>query len=144
MSIQAWSKAVKQTAREFSLTPLSILSGTIPEGLRGSLYRNGPGRLERNGARVGHWFDGDGAILAVHFTSDGAKAVYRYVKTEGYQLEEKANQYLFPNYGMKAPGFFWNNWVKDVKNAANTSVLSLPDKLLALWEGGYPHSLNPD
>jgi len=40
----------------------------IPEGLRGSLYRNGPARLERGGVRVGHWFDGDGAILAVHFT----------------------------------------------------------------------------
>ncbi|HEY9741210.1 MAG TPA: carotenoid oxygenase family protein, partial [Coleofasciculaceae cyanobacterium] len=55
---KAWAKAIAQPAQEFPPTPLPILSGKIPEGLRGSLYRNGPGRLERGGVRVGHWFDG--------------------------------------------------------------------------------------
>ena len=61
---KAWSKNIAQIAQEFELTPLSLLSGHIPEGIRGTLYRNGPGRLERGGQKVGHWFDGDGAILA--------------------------------------------------------------------------------
>ena len=138
---RAWSKAIAQPASEFPLTPLPILSGKIPEGLRGTLYRNGPGRLERGTERVGHWFDGDGAILAVHI-NEQATGVYRYVQTQGYQQEEAAEAFLFPNYGMTAPGPFWNNWLKDVKNAANTSVLALPDKLLALWEGGNPHALD--
>ena len=138
---RAWSKAIAQPASEFPLTPLPILSGQIPQGLRGTLYRNGPGRLERGGERVGHWFDGDGAILAVHI-DEQATGVYRYVQTQGYQQEATAEAFLFPNYGMTAPGPFWNNWLKDVKNAANTSVLALPDKLLALWEGGNPHALD--
>ena len=33
-------------------------------------------------------------------------------------------------------------WRKPVKNVANTSVLALPDKLLALWEGDNPHTLD--
>ena len=45
---------------------------------------------------AGHWFDGDGAILAVHFTDVGAAAVYRYVQTAGYQAEEKADKFLYP------------------------------------------------
>jgi carotenoid cleavage dioxygenase-like enzyme len=139
---QAWSKAIETNAQEFPLTPLPILSGKIPDRLRGSLYRNGPGRLERGGMRVGHWFDGDGAILAVHFTDAGVSAVYRYVQTEGYQKETAANKLLFPNYGMKAPGSFFSKLGKEVKNSANTSVLALSDKLLALWEGGNPYSLN--
>ncbi len=139
---RAWSKAIALPAREFSLTPLPILSGKIPDRLRGSLYRNGPASLERGGDRVGHWFDGDGAILGVHFTDTGASAVYRYVQTEGYQQETAADAFLFPNYGTNVPGPFWNNWGKDVKNAANTSVLALSDKLLALWEGGLPHALD--
>lgn len=94
------------------------------------------------GKRVGHWFDGDGAILAVHFTSDGASAVYRYVQTRGYQQETDANQFLYPNYGMTVPGAFWKSWGKAYKNSANTSVLALSDRLLALWEGGYPHALD--
>jgi carotenoid cleavage dioxygenase-like enzyme len=148
----AWANAIAQAAKEFPPTPLPILSGKIPEGLRGSLYRNGPARLERGGVRVGHWFDGDGAILAVHFTPPfpplvrggeaSATAVYRYVQTAGYQEEATADKFLYSNYGMTAPGLIWERWGKPVKNAANTSVLALPDKLLALWEGGNPHALD--
>lgn len=137
-----WSKAIAKPAKEFSLTPLPILAGKIPSELQGSLYRNGPGCLERGNKRVGHWFDGDGAILAVHFNEEKAEAIYRYVQTEGYQQEAAADKFIYPNYGMTAPGGFWNNWTKEVKNAANTSVLALPDKLLALWEGGLPHALD--
>ncbi|HEY9652282.1 MAG TPA: carotenoid oxygenase family protein, partial [Coleofasciculaceae cyanobacterium] len=53
-----WGKAIAQPAKEFPPTPLPILSGKIPQGLRGSLYRNGPGRLQRGSVPVGHWFDG--------------------------------------------------------------------------------------
>jgi carotenoid cleavage dioxygenase-like enzyme len=141
---RAWANAIAQPAKEFPPTPLPILSGKIPEGLRGSLYRNGPARLERGGVRVGHWFDGDGAILGVHFTDAGATGLYRYVQTSGYQDEGEKDQFLYPNYGMTAPGRIWQRWGKPVKNAANTSVLALPDKLLALWEGGNPHALDLD
>jgi carotenoid cleavage dioxygenase-like enzyme len=139
---KSWAKALARPAAEFPLTQLLVKSGKIPEGLRGTLYRNGPARLERGGMNAGHWFDGDGAILAVHFTDAGAAAVYRYVQTAGYQAEEKSDKFLYSNYGMTAPGPVWLRWTKSVKNAANTSVLALPDRLLALWEGGWPHSLD--
>lgn len=139
---KAWAGAISQPAIEFSAAQLPILAGRIPDGLRGTLYRNGPARLERNGIRVGHWFDGDGAILAVNFTDIETVGVYRYVQTTGYQEETAAGKLLYGNYGMTAPGIIWNQWIKPVKNAANTSVLALPDKLLALWEGGKPHALD--
>jgi carotenoid cleavage dioxygenase-like enzyme len=142
MPLRTFEKAIAQAASEFPLTPLPVLSGEIPEGLRGSLYRNGPARLERGGKRVGHWFDGDGAILGVHFTNARATGVYRYVQTSGYKEESAAGQFLYGNYGMTAPGPIWNQWFRPVKNAANTSVLALPSKLLALWEGGKPHALD--
>ena len=141
-----WAKAIMPPAAEFDPTPLPTLAGTLPAGLRGSLYRNGPGRLERGGQRMGHWFDGDGAILAVHFNQKGregtATGLYRYVKTTGYQDEEAAGKLLYGGYGMTASGSIWRRLTKAVKNAANTSVLALPDKLLALWEGGHPHQLD--
>ncbi len=137
-----WATAIAEPAIEFPLTELPILSGNIPEGLRGTLYRNGPGRLERGGIHVGHWFDGDGAILAVNFTDTGATGVYRYVQTAGYQQEAAAGKLLYGNYGMTAPGPIWNQWRRPVKHAANTSVLALPDKVLALWEGDNPYALD--
>ncbi|PPS42664.1 carotenoid oxygenase family protein [Chroococcidiopsis sp. TS-821] len=139
---RTWAKAIAQPAKEFPLTTLPILAGKIPANLRGTLYRNGPARLERGTTRVGHWFDGDGAILAVNFTDTDATALYRYVQTQGYQEEAAAGQFLYGNYGMTAPGPIWNQWFKPIKNAANTSVLALPDKLLALWEGGNPYALD--
>ncbi|OUL24166.1 hypothetical protein BV378_19820 [Nostoc sp. RF31YmG] len=139
---RAWSGAIAQPAAEFPPTELSIISGNIPEGLRGTLYRNGPARLERGDIHVGHWFDGDGAILAVNFNDSGATGVYRYVQTAGYQEEAAADKLLYGNYGMTAPGPIWNQWRRPVKNAANTSVLALPDKLLALWEGDNPYALD--
>ena len=144
----AWTKAIAQPAEEFPLTPLKNLSshGQVPVGLRGTLYRNGPGRLERGGVHMGHWFDGDGAILAVYFNLPGqegsASGIYRYVQTTGYKAETKAGKLLYSNYGMNAPGPVWNQWFRPVKNSANTSVLALPDKLLALWEGEKPYVLD--
>ncbi|CAD5966188.1 Apocarotenoid-15,15'-oxygenase [Planktothrix tepida] len=137
-----WGQQFATPAAEFPPTPLPVLWGKLPSGLRGSLYRNGPGRLERGGRQVGHWFDGDGAILAVHFTDEGATGVYRYVKTAGYQEEEQANRLMYGGYGMTPCGNLWERFTKPLKNAANTSVLALPDKLLALWEGGQPHGLD--
>jgi carotenoid cleavage dioxygenase-like enzyme len=139
----AWARAVLPPGVEFPPTELTVLSGSIPPGIRGSLYRNGPARLQRGKRRVGHWFDGDGAVLGVRFTSDKAIGTYRFVQTAGYRHEEQAETLLYGGYGMLPPGSWWNRWRYPVKNVANTSVLALPDKVLALWEGGHPHALDP-
>ncbi|BAY46764.1 carotenoid oxygenase [Scytonema sp. HK-05] len=139
---KAWAKAFAHPPTEFGPTPLRILSGAIPTGLRGTLYRNGPARFERGGQRMNHWIDGDGAVLAVHLRDQEATGVYRYVQTVGYQAEEKAGKLIFGGYGMTAPGDMWKRFGMELKNAANTSVIALPDKLLAMWEGGPPHALD--
>ncbi len=138
-----WSEAITKPGIEFPLTPLEVLEGKIPPEIEGgSLYRNGPALLQRGDQRVGHWFDGDGAILGVHFNQGIARATYRYVQTKGYLAESQAQRYLYTNYGFKLTGPIWSNWGKEVKNSANTSVLALPDRLLALWEGGNPYALD--
>lgn len=147
LSFPAWARAIPNTpvglaVEEFGLTPLTPMAGTLPDALQGSLYRNGPGQLSRGDRQVGHWFDGDGAILAVHFSGGNAQATYRFVQTQGYQAEAAAGQYLYGGYGMLPAGPYWQRFGQTPKNAANTSVLALPDKLLALWEGGAPHQLH--
>ncbi|HEY9811649.1 MAG TPA: carotenoid oxygenase family protein [Halomicronema sp.] len=137
-----WPQALLPSATEFGPSTLPILAGKLPSSLRGSLYRNGPARLERNGQRMGHWFDGDGAILGISFTGTTATATYRYVKTSGYLEEEKAGKLLYGNYGMTPPLPWLQRFSKSIKNSANTSVLPVADKLLALWEGGHPYALD--
>ncbi|WP_013334439.1 carotenoid oxygenase family protein [Gloeothece verrucosa] len=139
----AWAKAFSHSATEFGPSVLPIITGEIPQGLRGSFYRNGPGCLERGQERIYHWFDGDGAILAVHFTDEGATGIYRYVQTQAYQAEEKAAKFFFGSYGRTPKGSIWNQLTLPVKNNANSGVLALDDCLLALWEAGAPYALNP-
>ncbi len=146
-SPQPWHKTFEKPATEFGPTNLELLSGQIPTGLKGAFYQNGTGRLERGEKTAGHWFDGDGAILRVGFADGRAAGTYRYVQTEGYKAESAAGEYLYSNYGMRYPGPLWQHirgLLKggSVKNSANTSVLALADRLLALWEAGNPHSLD--
>ncbi|MBV5260152.1 hypothetical protein FLX56_17200 [Synechococcus moorigangaii CMS01] len=139
---RAWARLFTQPAQPFGLTLLPCLHGAVPGALRGRLFRNGPGRLTRGGAAMGHWFDGDGGILGVYFTETGVQAQYRYVETPYFQQEAAAGTLLHPNYGTLAPGKIWQRWGKPAKNAANTSVLPLGDRLLALWEAGKPYGLD--
>lgn len=140
---QGWGQAMATPAVEFGPVALPVIAGALPAGLRGHLYRNGPARLQLGGQSVGHWFDGDGAVLGVHFDGTQATATYRYVCTSGYEAESEAGRYLYSGYGSLAPGPLWQRWQSQIKNAANTSVLATPERLLALWEGGLPHRLDP-
>lgn len=135
----SWSAAVLNPPSEFPETPLTPIAGTIPPALQGTLYRNGPGRLHRGGQSMGHWFDGDGAILRVHFSQGKAWANYRYVQTPFFQRETEADRLLYDNYGTRGR---WPHWGK-IKNSANTSVLPWGDRLWALGEAGLPYALHP-
>lgn len=143
MGPKAWAAAIATPAQAFDRTALSVIEGQVPPQLRGTLYRNGPARFERQGQRVGHWFDGDGAVLAIAIADGQAWGTYQYVRSAGYCDEESADQYLYSGYGTLAPGSVWQRWSAQLKNAANTSVMVLPDRVLALWEGGWPYQLDP-
>lgn len=137
-----WYQLISAPAREFELQNLELLEGKIPKDISGSLYRNGPARLERGGIKAAHLFDGDGAILGLHFNKGNVQAAYQYVKTKWFLKEENENRLIFGGYGSWGPKSKWlSRWKNEIKNAANTSVISVEDKVLALWEGGAPHAL---
>ncbi|MCP9808385.1 carotenoid oxygenase family protein, partial [Cyanobium sp. HWJ4-Hawea] len=62
-----WARAFRNVTEELDGVGLQPVRGTIPPELNGTLYRNGPGRLERAGLSVHHPFDGDGMITAFRF-----------------------------------------------------------------------------
>ncbi|MCP9810296.1 carotenoid oxygenase family protein, partial [Cyanobium sp. HWJ4-Hawea] len=116
-----------------------------PPELNGTLYRNGPGRLERAGLSVHHPFDGDGMITAFRFAEGSVELANRFVRTEGWLEEEKAGKYLYRGvFGSQKPGgALANAFDLRLKNIANTHVVRLGDDLLALWEASSPHALDP-
>ena len=121
------------------------MDGTLPAAIDGLLFRNGPGRFERGGRRYRHPFDGDGHITKLDIRDGQARYSNRFVRTREYLEEARAGRMLHRAFGTNLPGGLFGNFFQmRFKNAANTSVRWHGGRLLALWEGGPPHRLDPD
>ncbi|WP_115119908.1 carotenoid oxygenase family protein [Synechococcus sp. UW105] len=141
-----WASAFRNVEQELTRERVQVASGSVPVELDGCLYRNGPGRLERDGHSVHHPFDGDGMITAIQFGAGEAHCSNRFVRTKGWQEEEQAGRFLYRGvFGTQKPGgALANAFDLRLKNIANTHVVRLGDQLLALWEAAEPHALDPE
>lgn len=121
------------------------VTGRLPDGLDGVLFRNGPGALEMGADRYMHPFDGDGMIVRFDLSARGVRYQNRFVATRERTAELRAGKMLHRAFGTNLPGGSWKNLLRlRFKNAANTNVIWHGGRLLALWEGGVPHRLEPD
>lgn len=121
-------------------------SGVLPPELRGTLYRNGMGRWESGGSPVGHIFDGDGMLSVFVFDGQRVRFRNRYVRTTHYLRGQltggpagRGTGTLRGDGGFRANAFRW-----PLSNQANTNVVWHAGELLALWERGKPHAIDPD
>jgi all-trans-8'-apo-beta-carotenal 15,15'-oxygenase len=136
------SPLLRSLARPHGFEPLRV-EGRLPEALRGTLYRAGPGLFERFGRRLPHPFEADGAITAVRFDGRGAEGACRLVESAGYREEGEAGRYL---YNSRAA---WLDRMRAAsrgrsKTTGNTSAWSWNERLFALMEGGPPQEMDPD
>jgi len=146
---------------EWSRIPPADIEGKVPEDLKGLLLRNGPGRLRVLDSQYGHWFDGDGAVMAMQV--DGGRGVVqvasKYVQTQRF-LKQKTRS---PYPGQEGatpdarPGFalagawtrrgnqrWWQNVLRLPTNPANTNMMEADGKVYALCEGGPPVEIDVD
>lgn len=119
------------------------IKGQIPESVRGTFFRIGPGRNRIGGEKYGHWFDGDGMLHALTFSDTGVHYKNRYVETPKYLSETEHQRITHRSFGHNAPGGPLKNIGRPPANCANTSMIYHGGKLLALWEGGRPWQLDP-
>lgn len=128
---------LKQT---HNFKPLRV-EGEIPQKLRGTLYRTGPGLIERFGNKV-HPFLADGAITAVQLKGKPEGAC-NIVKTDKFMKEEAMQK---PLYDVNASSLqrLYNGLTRSIKNTGNTNILAWNEKLFALMEQGKPVEFNPD
>ncbi len=142
--LRKYLEANRQVTKEYAGIELEIVAGKVPAELHGTFFRNGPGRLEHQGVLYQHLFDGDGMISAFAFENGRVHYRNRYVRTREFTEEEEAGRMLYRSFGTNVPGGFRRNFLKmQFKNAANTNVIYHGGKLLALWEGGWPHEIDP-
>src|SRR5262245_14655777 len=122
---------------------LDEVDGQVPAWLRGTLFHNGSGRNAIGGQWFAHWFDGDGMISAVRFDDRGMHFRNRYVATDNYRDETRAQRVVNRGFGNMRPGGVLGNAFRIPANVSNTSVVIEGDCLLSLWEGGEPYAMDP-
>ncbi|RAW99252.1 hypothetical protein CKY04_10415 [Photorhabdus sp. S8-52] len=119
------------------------IEGDVPSKLKGTFFRIGPGRLHRGNEYYNHPFDGDGMIFKVTFSDNGVFYRNRHVLTKEYLREEEAQRLLYRSVGTVPKKLKLRMRFFIIKNPANTNIVYHSHKLLALWEGGMPHLINP-
>ncbi|MCM0592321.1 MAG: carotenoid oxygenase family protein [Gloeotrichia echinulata DVL01] len=127
--------------QEITADNLEVI-GKLPQELSGMFFRIGP-NPHFFPLDLYHWFDGDGMIHGVHILDGTASYRNRYVRTEGFKIEEKEGQAIWPGL-LNLPRFDQPHGFM-MKNVANTALVWHHGRLLALWEGGEPYELSvPD
>jgi carotenoid cleavage dioxygenase-like enzyme len=120
------------------------VTGEIPKDLFGTYLRNGPNPIFQPRGRY-HWFDGDGMIHAIAFRDGKASYRNRWIRTEGFEAEQKAQHAVWPGL-MDRPdpsvprGAGSDGWLKDT---ANTDIVFHNGYALALWyQCGMPYKVD--
>jgi all-trans-8'-apo-beta-carotenal 15,15'-oxygenase len=144
-SATLWTPLLSRAGGELDVprVPAAWVEGTIPAEIQGAFFRNGPGQYEVFGEVNQHAFDGDGMVAAFRFGAQGVSFRNRYVETSAFKAEQETGQRAAPGFGTRLPGGLLTNAGRMPKNAANTNVVMHGGRLMALFEGGRPHALDP-
>ena len=114
-----------------------LVRGKLPTGLRGVLFRNGPGQFERGGRTKRTVLDGDGVIQRLELAEGRARYARRFVRTPKLVAEAAADRFLSPTWTSNAPGLFANVG-QHIESQAGVTIYEVCGTLLALDEGGTP------
>lgn len=122
------------------------MEGALPTDIEGTFFRNIPAKYEAGKDLVTHPFDADGMIAAISIKDGKASFRNRFVQTKGYKEEKRYKRRLYRcSVGTQKPGgILANAFNMNFKNVANTNVIYWGKRVLALFEGGLPHLLEPD
>ncbi len=117
------------------------LEGEIPADLKGTFYRNGPGKHERGDVRYQHLFEGDGMLQSFQITDGKIIHHGKFIATPKFTKEQQAERFLYsgPDTKLITPLPVSNS---DMINTANTNIIPVGEDLWALWEAGSPTKVN--
>ncbi|KAM5343269.1 hypothetical protein ACJ41O_014235 [Fusarium nematophilum] len=118
-----------------------VVLGEIPSAIDGTFYRVMSDPFvppDPNNVPI----DGDGNISAFRIRDGRVDMKIKYIETERYKLERKANKALF---GLYRNPFTHHPCVRAaVDSTANTNLVYWANHLLALKEGALPYAVDPD
>eukprot|EP00659_Diplonema_papillatum_P000191 gene191-307_t len=119
------------------------IEGKLPDGLKGTFLRNGPGVTEVYGTPLKHPIDGDGMVCALSFSNGGVHFRSRYVRSRSHEDEKRARRMLYPGQMGSRPPKGGGKPKKAWRDPSHTNVFYWGGKLLTCHEYALPHALHP-
>lgn len=129
---------------EVDASDLQVLSGRIPEALKGAYMRNGPNPRFQPVSYT-YSLEGDGMLHAVYFDNGRARYRNRFVRTASFEVEDRAGHTVFG--GLMDPTPADSKALGSAgpyKQSAFIGVMRHGDHLLALGEVEPAWTLSPD
>lgn len=112
--------------------------GSPPPFLRGTLFRNGPGRFDRGLEQVQHWFDGLGLLHALTLGPEGVQYRSRFVRSRDFRQAEQTGRIDAPGFASDPCRRLFRRlaslFVVDATENTNIHVIRQADRYLALTE----------
>lgn len=136
------SRPFESQLREYDYQ-LTDIDGALPPALTGTLFRIGPGKFEVGTTVLRTMFDADGMVSRFILDGSSVRFTNRYVRTQQFRDGLQSGPMRRPGITTQVPGKLLAN-LQLPANTANTNIVSLAGEMLALWEGGPPHRLDPD
>lgn len=123
------------------------VEGEVPKALRGAFMRDGANVAFQPNYYV-YPLDGDGMVHSVYFEDGHVRYKNRWVETNHLKTERQFGRTIYGSVGklLEVPQevIEAGGEPSPIRNTANTNIIYHGEKLLAMWEGGWPHLLNND
>ncbi len=123
-------------APEALTLPVTDVEGALPEGLVGTLLRNGPG-IQGAGRDRFHLLDGYGYVVGLTLGDGAPRLRARHVKTKGFERERPAGRQTLRKVFTNKPGRWSNLLDLSPANGANHDVVAWGGKLAATDAPGH-------
>lgn len=134
-------------AREITQDNLQVISGKIPEDLKGAYMRNGPNPLFEP-IDFAYPMDGDGMVHAVFLENGCARYRNRFVQTRSLQVESRLGRAVYGSFTAPHPVdpaiLLPGENPGPMKNGAFINVIQHAGQLLALNEATTCYALSRD
>uniref|UniRef100_A0A9J2PN70 BHLH domain-containing protein n=1 Tax=Ascaris lumbricoides TaxID=6252 RepID=A0A9J2PN70_ASCLU len=130
-----------------------LVFGEIPQWLRGTVVRNGPGIYSIGGVRYKHWFDGLALLQRFHFEDGKMWYSCRYLKSDTYKQNITQKRIVISAFGTRSvpdprKNIFQRllSWFEKepLTDNASSHFIRCGDAIYATGETPYVYRVDPD
>lgn len=132
------------TEGEFNALPIQ---GSIPQWLRGSLIRTGPGTLEVGKQSYHHWFDGLAMLRKFSFADGQVSFTNRFLQSQAYQEAKAKGKISRSEFGTTARHSLLERLsdpLPRLTDNATVNVTMQGDRFTAVTESPFPIVFAPE